>query len=124
MKLKKGTKKHPVEVHKINRRLWNEEMLMRKMARTDQSFGTRKHGKNERKEIATLSGDFAENILTRKELNTLYLADGNCVKNRRVFVGGFIIGKECHLGCEIRHIVGGVLCREKIYKSSKAENKK
>ena len=69
-----------------------------------------------KEKLPTLSaGDFAENILT--EGIVLYeLPIGTILKVGECTLDVTQIGKECHHGCEIRHIVGDcVMPREGIF---------
>ena len=71
---------------------------------------------NMKKKLPTLkAGDFAENILTEGII--LYkLPIGTILKIGQCMLEVTQIGKECHFGCEIRHIVRDcVMPREGIF---------
>ena len=107
---RKGIKKHPVEYIELiedygidgdaHAGKWHRQVSLEAM----------------KEKLPTLSaGDFAENILT--EGIVLYkLPIGTILKVGECTLEVTQIGKECHLGCEIRHIVGDcVMPREGIF---------
>ena len=113
----KGTRKHPVEgpvtitvlgmqadAHAGD---WHRQLSLLAQESIDKMQG---HG------LVLQPGDFAENITTQG-LDLLTLPVGT-----RLQIGGAVtmevtqIGKECHLGCEIRKLVGDcVMPREGIF---------
>ena len=113
---KKGTKKHPVEfINLIEDFGIENDAHAGKWHRQVSLLGVESMTEMKKK-IPTLSaGDFAENILT--EGITLYkLPIGTVLKIGECKLEVTQIGKECHHGCEIRHLVGDcVMPREGIF---------
>ena len=113
---KKGTKKHPVDfINLIEDFGIENDAHAGKWHRQVSLLGVESM-ENMKKKLPTLSaGDFAENILTQGI--TLYkLPIGTILKIGQCILEVTQIGKECHHGCEIRHIVGDcVMPREGIF---------
>lgn len=113
---KKGTKKHPVEYIKLIEDYGIEGDAHAGKWHRQVSLLAQESMERMKEKLPTLSaGDFAENILT--EGLTLYtLPIGTVLKIGECLLEVTQIGKECHLGCEIRHIVGDcVMPREGIF---------
>ena len=114
---KKGVIKHPIEkgFFKVNHGLegdahagkWHRQVSFLGEESIDKMRATGVEG--------LCSGKFAENITT--EGITLYeLPVGTRLKIGEVVLEVTQIGKECHLGCEIRNLVGDcVMPREGIF---------
>ncbi|MCI5998079.1 MAG: MOSC domain-containing protein [Peptoniphilaceae bacterium] len=113
---KKGTKKRPVEYIKLIEDYGIDGDAHAGKWHRQVSLLAQESMERMKEKLPTLSaGDFAENILT--EGLTLYtLPIGTVLKIGECLLEVTQIGKECHLGCEIRHIVGDcVMPREGIF---------
>jgi MOSC domain-containing protein YiiM len=120
---KKGVIKHPIErgFFKLDHGLegdahagkWHRQVSFLSEESIDKMRATGVEG--------LCSGKFAENLTT--EGITLYeLPVGTKLKVREVIFEVTQIGKECHLGCEIRNLVGDcVMPREGIFARVLAE---
>lgn len=120
---KKGVIKHPIEkgYFKINHGLegdahageWHRQVSLLAQESIDKMKASGVQG--------LIPGKFAENITT--EGITLYtLPVGTRLKIGEVLLEVTQIGKECHLGCEIRKLVGDcVMPREGIFARVLAE---
>lgn len=113
---KKGTKKRPVEYIKLIEDYGIDGDAHAGKWHRQVSLLAQESMERMKEKLPTLSaGDFAENILT--EGLTLYtLPIGTVLKIGECLLEVTQIGKECHLVCEIRHIVGDcVMPREGIF---------
>lgn len=113
---KKGTKKHTVPFVNLIEDFGIEGDAHAGKWHRQVSLLAKESMENMKKKLPTLkAGDFAENILTEGII--LYkLPIGTILKIGDCLLEVTQIGKECHLGCEIRHIVGDcVMPREGIF---------
>lgn len=113
---KKGTKKHTVPFVNLIEDFGIEGDAHAGKWHRQVSLLARESMENMKKKLPTLkAGDFAENILTEGII--LYkLPIGTILKIGQCMLEVTQIGKECHFGCEIRHIVGDcVMPREGIF---------
>lgn len=113
---RKGIKKHPVEyIELIEDYGIDGDAHAGKWHRQVSLLGVESMEAMKEKLPTLSAGDFAENILT--EGIVLYkLPIGTILKVGDCILEVTQIGKECHLGCEIRHIVGDcVMPREGIF---------
>lgn len=113
---KKGTKKHPVPFIDLIENFGIKGDAHAGKWHRQVSLLAKESMENMKKKLPTLkAGDFAENILTEGII--LYkLPIGTILKIGDCLLEVTQIGKECHLGCEIRHIVGDcVMPREGIF---------
>ncbi|MHB8107969.1 MAG: MOSC domain-containing protein [Candidatus Cryosericum sp.] len=112
----KGTRKHPLEGSVTITMLgmlgdahagdWHRQLSLLAQESIDKMQG---HG------LVLKPGDFAENITTQG-LDLLTLPVGTRLQVGAVTMEVTQIGKECHLGCEIRRIVGDcIMPREGIF---------
>ena len=115
---KKGTKKHTVPFVNLIEDFGIEGDAHAGKWHRQVSLLAQESMENMKKKLPTLkAGDFAENILTEGII--LYkLPIGTILKIGQCMLEVTQIGKECHFGCEIRHIVGDcVMPREGIFTS-------
>ena len=113
---KKGTKKHTVPFVNLIEDFGIEGDAHAGKWHRQVSLLAQESMENMKKKLPTLkAGDFAENILTEGII--LYkLPIGTILKIGQCMLEVTQIGKECHFGCEIRHIVGDcVMPREGIF---------
>ena len=113
---KKGTKKHVVEYVTLIENFGIEgDAHAGKWHRQVSLLATESMDKVKEKIPNIKAGDFAENILTKGIiLHKLPIGTILIVGECKLEVTQ--IGKECHLGCEIRHIVGDcVMPKEGIF---------
>lgn len=113
---KKGTKKHTVPFVNLIEDFGIEGDAHAGKWHRQVSLLAQESVENMKKKLPTLkAGDFAENILTEGII--LYkLPIGTILKIGQCMLEVTQIGKECHFGCEIRHIVGDcVMPREGIF---------
>ena len=107
---KKGTKKHTVPFVNLIEDFGIEGDAHAGKWHRQVSLLAQESMENMKKKLPTLkAGDFAENILTEGII--LYkLPIGTILKIGQCMLEVTQIGKECHFGCEIRHIVGDCVC--------------
>lgn len=113
---KKGTKKHPVEyINLIEDYGIEGDAHAGKWHRQVSLLGVESMEVMKEKFPTLSAGDFAENILT-KGIILYKLPIGTILKIGECVLEVTQIGKECHQGCEIRHLVGDcVMPREGIF---------